>query len=41
MSILTGCICSECKKWHSHIVKLGNRFICVNCNRKLEGGKKK
>lgn len=45
MSILTGCVCSECKKWHSHINEKGDKYVCVNCYHKkivkLKGGKKK
>lgn len=37
MSIFTGCVCSKCKKWHSHICKKEKKFICVNCFHKKEG----
>jgi len=41
MSIFTGCVCSKCKKWHSHIVKFKGKYICVNCKKKeVEDGRK-
>lgn len=36
MSITTGCVCSKCKKWHSHITKEGDKYICIECNHKKE-----
>lgn len=37
MSIITGCICKRCKRWHSQVVKYKGEYICVNCRREVEG----
>ncbi len=33
--MIYGCVCSKCKKWHSHISKNNEgKFICINCKYK-------
>lgn len=42
MSIETGCVCTRCLKWHSHVKVVGNKYICVNCfKRGLDGKREK
>jgi len=32
---INGCLCSHCKKWHSHIYKdIHGRSICIECKNK-------
>ncbi len=40
MSILTGCICFKCKKWHSHVSKIKERYYCLKCAREVGGERK-
>ncbi len=40
--MIYGCVCSKCKRWHSHICKKGKKYVCVNCfhkRREVEDGK--
>jgi len=38
--MIYGCVCSKCKKWHSHVYKDKNgKYVCINCYYNLKGGK--